>query len=1489
MDGEVTPRQRRELLAHVESCHDCAAWLARVRQTDVLLKGVPETHPSDRVRNAVLGTVRRSSPATLHRPGATPMSRGRFRLSAAGFLLRFDPSPQRIALAATVSLFAIIGMAYWMNVLPPFWWYDKLGFEFPSDSGRSVIGATPLPAIAAGSSSGAGSVAVPGAIRLVPEANSLEVAVDQPVSVRFDQPMDRATTEAALQIDPPTAGEFTWTADNEMRFSPHAPGLLRGTVYTVTLNGSARSLAGTPVKEPVSWSFRTREPYAITPDVASGATVAPTSTFAIHFSVPMDEANSRDRILLHSAGPKGNIPIALRWDNDGRAVTISPVAPLPEGRLYLRMGAMSPTQGGDTLGRTYEFSYDVALPTPRLRLLDGPVIVASSKITASLRYEAVDKASVPLPVVTFELYRLPAERLSALAPQNRVWPTGLPSGFMAGLASVRTLQAKANNLPTDSAVKLSGLPPDIYLLTANANSEAGALSDWQLVVVTDRRLATTNGGPLWATDEAGRAWAGGEVSLYSPAGTLLEKGMTNEAGLWTPSAKGSGASLALARDPQGHIAALTLNAPDAWGDAPASLNATLQTDLSVYHREQTVNFRALVHHSINAPPSTPIAEQDVAVALLTPDGATVSVLTLKPDNAGGVSGSFELSPDVQPGQYAIRVRLGDSQRDFPVQVEAAPTDTLGVYIAPDLSEAAGAPAITRTVSVLGPRGEPSEGALITATLRILGDSWASQPVTATTGSDGRATIVSPLPTWSADYNDPGLYLNVEAALGEKVGTTSTYLDFTLPHAALSGARQLVSPALDLAVVARPATDGSARLRLVELGLEQVKSEQVKGDVLVMAQSREGERLAWSLDLASIGDATLVVPQRFAGGSIYFRKADINTSRQVELTPARQNDPLLRVTTPYTATPGATLPVHLSLQDAEGQQLAGVASLWLRPVSGASNDESAQGWEPSINLPAEVTTTTLTMPSTPGLWYIMAEAATGDGDYARAWSVVTVLPGPAIQLPPAQQTEAGQPAQVSVVVHNPGGDAISSGVRAQGDNDAQITGQQAQDVNVEAGGWQRLLWNYTAQRAGHSALRFSFLPSAGIESHWLLNVDSSASSHVDTTYAAGRLDSEKMIKVQVPSGLSTGNVQLEVHASTSLLPALADIAASLNDTAASGQDEVAIAAARLSSSASVTSAYQRTGSQGPSYLALPGVKRSLVLQQLYAAQHEDGGWGGQFAGIEPSSMTQTAHVLLAARRQNLSLTDSLPMPQPSVDSSVINRGLAFLSWEVARPVGDEPTTAQLDEKAYGMYTLSVYGLLEPQLARSCMVYATPGANTNKSGLSRTGQAWLALALWQAGQTDDALALIDRLLATETGPQIEASAPMLEALVAVSSVARPGGSGRLGASDYQAAAHTYATALMELRQGAGWGTSSATADALWALSRYAIQQDEKLQQASPTVTLNDHAVQPAGQPDDPSVLSVVLSGGALHAGTNWLRLQPPSENQPLYYSLILRARR
>src|SRR6478672_8515405 len=101
VDGEVTARQRRELLDHVEHCHDCAAWLARVRQADVLLKGVPETQPSDRVRDSVLGSAiqsdrtRSSHYHTLRHACSFSGGTG-WHLDTGDLLLRFDISRQRI-------------------------------------------------------------------------------------------------------------------------------------------------------------------------------------------------------------------------------------------------------------------------------------------------------------------------------------------------------------------------------------------------------------------------------------------------------------------------------------------------------------------------------------------------------------------------------------------------------------------------------------------------------------------------------------------------------------------------------------------------------------------------------------------------------------------------------------------------------------------------------------------------------------------------------------------------------------------------------------------------------------------------------------------------------------------------------------------------------------------------------------------------------------------------------------------------------------------------------------------------------------------------------------------------------------------------------------------------------------------------------------------------------------------------------------------------
>ncbi|MBF6613990.1 MAG: Ig-like domain-containing protein [Chloroflexi bacterium] len=1491
VDGEVTLRQRNDLLAHVQQCPHCSAWLARVRQTDVLLKGgMVEDGPSDRVRAAVLNSVRnkRAQHGSQVAKAAPAPRFGALHLGAAGLLLRFEPSPRLIAVALAASFMALMGLGYWLNILPPLTGYNKLGFEFPGETANaSTVNATPLPAMSSGIRGVGGTMAVPNLLRVLPADGARDVPLSDTIRIRFDLPMDRASVESALQLDPPVAGLYSWDADNEVSFSSASNGLLRGITYTVVLSNSARSLAGTPMERAISWRFHTRNPYLVSSSLPMSATVAPTATFTLNFAAPMVRADRAFSLEDESTGQA--IPELISWAADGRSAQIMPGRPLSPGKVYLRVGADLPTQWGDTLGRAYEFVYNVDLPKARLRMLDGRVAFLSANAYSQLRYGAVSgDVAASLGDTGFELYALPAEYLSAISAQSSLWPSGLPSGLPAGLSHLQRLQPTPYVTgASESSVQVPPLPAGTYLLVATASAQGDTISDWQLLVVSDGALTLTgDNASFWATDQGGHSWSGAEVSLYSPAGNLLEKGVTDKTGLWLPSTRGADASLAIARDTAGHMAAAILTGSGKrWSDIAPTLQANLQTDRPDYRPGQQVNFRLLFETaSQSAAPATPSVEQDVSVLLLTPTGAVVSELKLKPDSVGGVSGLFTLSPELRPGLYTIRVRASGGQRDFPLQVTPLSTDTLSVYLAPGPATWDGSTSITRTVSVLGANGEPASGALLTATLGIDGDSWASTPVVATTDSNGRASISLALPAWASAYNEPGLYIRVESAAPGLHGSASQFLDLTSIRSAQLGTRQLVSPGLDLAAIAMPAAGGAIHLRLVRVG-----EQDIKGDTLVLVQSQRGKQFSQSLDLSARGgDVTLTLPGSYAGGKVSFYGAGVALSRELALLPKESADMLLRVTAQPTVVAGTPVSLTLSMVDSGGESLAGTASLRFERVAGSLPEEESPGWEPSISLEASgPVTATVASPASPGLWYMLASAATPDGRDVSAWSVIQVLPGPHIQLPPPQKVQVGTPHQLSIAVYNPDKERVASDISASVEGSLRLVGDKTQSLQIDPVSWNRLNWQVVAGEPGLSGLALSFSPNAHIAGYWNLDVQVESNPGTKTSYASGVLTGEQTVGVVVPSGIPEDGLQLEVRASTSLLPTLASIAAGIDDEAPRTGEEVSAAAARLSNIASVAAAYRRTGSDYSAPVELSSIDRSLLLQQLYSWQQADGGWRQGAASSGASQMTTTAEVLLAMRRESLSWADGGSAPQPAVDSSVISRGLDYLLWQMSRPIEDLSTTGALDERAYSLYVLSLYGALQPESARPLIAY-TSQANGGAS-LSSGGKAWLALALWQSGDTEEGALLINRLVGEQPGVESSAQAPILEGLITASSTARQGKTGAQDASTYDSAAMAYARSLMESRQGTGWRTPSDTADALWALAHYAVAFGEKALPGTPILTLNDHPVDAQIAPRDGSTVSMALPGSALHPGTNWLKLKAPASGQPLYYSLTLRATR
>ena len=83
-----------------------------------------------------------------------------------------------------------------------------------------------------------------------------EVHLDGPITLYFNQEMDRTSVESALRMQPELSGQFTWRDDATLVIAPAAP-LAPESQITLNLEPGARSRRGLSLTDPVSLSFRT--------------------------------------------------------------------------------------------------------------------------------------------------------------------------------------------------------------------------------------------------------------------------------------------------------------------------------------------------------------------------------------------------------------------------------------------------------------------------------------------------------------------------------------------------------------------------------------------------------------------------------------------------------------------------------------------------------------------------------------------------------------------------------------------------------------------------------------------------------------------------------------------------------------------------------------------------------------------------------------------------------------------------------------------------------------------------------------------------------------------------------------------------------------------------------------------------------------------------------------------------------------------------------
>ncbi len=785
LDDELTARQRADLLDHLEHCASCAAELARYRQGDLLLRKLPEGEPDPQLKAEILRETRR--------PRARRGRRAVWLLTAGG---RASPRVVAGALAVVVLLPVAAGLVFAGLTRPA----AGAPFGFVPAPPTPTVPALDVPS--SPTPEPPAPLAPPRVLTVSPYDGAESVDPRATLLLSFDQPMDRHSVEQALQITPPLPGTFQWEADNQVRFRPDSPGLLRGVQYTATLAEGAYSLAGGTLPGSKSWHFRTvAGPTLLAVAPASGASdVAPTATLVLTFSRPMDQQTVSTRLHLErpardptgdpGAGPAWQLTGQATWSADSRILYFAPAAPLPSGpvRAVLTTGIRDASGGALPAA---DWSFTVAPPANEVAF-EGPRLqtMMPGGRGAELAYTApVDPGDLRAGSIRFALYPLTEADLVSRLPWMQAgtgpdapWPPLAPGSAPA----IRTWTGRTDRASGQAAVTgpltttIPAREPGLYLLTADV---AGGQGDQRLIALSDQGVLLWNSGGRWVTWVSrladGGAVAGAHVRLYDAAGALLAAGTTDDHGLYGAALQPAQLPALAVAEHNGNVALAQLDdaaARQAVETGAGDLDATVVLDRAAYHPGDSLLFSAVVR-----PPVAPLADVAVGVHLRDAAHREIGTLTLQPDPRGAVNGAFTLAQGLQPGLYELVFTLPGYACTRPVPVAARPPANspaaLRLSIVPDRPIAYAGDTLTATLQAGDAAGHPAAGAVVTMTLQAAtsgggDDLRAAPPVTATLDSRGTARVPVAIPTWTIGGDNAIRPLVLTGHVADALGRTA---------------------------------------------------------------------------------------------------------------------------------------------------------------------------------------------------------------------------------------------------------------------------------------------------------------------------------------------------------------------------------------------------------------------------------------------------------------------------------------------------------------------------------------------------------------------------------------------------------------------------------------------------------------------------------------------------------------------------------------------
>jgi Big-like domain-containing protein len=134
------------------------------------------------------------------------------------------------------------------------------------------------------------------------------VRLGQPILVAFNQPMDHASTQAAVQITPATSVSFSWPTSKTLAVQPTSGNLAPNTQYKVTIGPSAKTATGAQLlAAPTTITFVTQPPATPSPSPSSSPAPSPTPGTLL--------TDEHEVVAI-----EGSTPTSLQWSADSASV-----------------------------------------------------------------------------------------------------------------------------------------------------------------------------------------------------------------------------------------------------------------------------------------------------------------------------------------------------------------------------------------------------------------------------------------------------------------------------------------------------------------------------------------------------------------------------------------------------------------------------------------------------------------------------------------------------------------------------------------------------------------------------------------------------------------------------------------------------------------------------------------------------------------------------------------------------------------------------------------------------------------------------------------------------------------------------------------------------------------------------------------------------------------------------------------------------------------